>query len=272
MKLISVIVTTYNWPTALQACLHSLFTQVDQQFEIIVADDGSRPDTAALIQQLAVSSPVPLSHCYQADEGFRAAMIRNKAVAQSQGDYLVFLDGDCVVLPTFIQRHRKLAQKGCFVPGNRVLLSKDFTSHVLNSELALATQPFRRFVKWRLQGKINRLLPLLTLPLGPLRLAKPQDWQKAMTCNLGVWRDDFIKVNGFDELFAGWGYEDSDLVIRLLHAGTQRKEGRFALPVLHLWHPYNDRQQHDVNYQRLQERLQQPHFSVALKGVTQYLS
>jgi len=92
-----------------------------------------------------------------------------------------------------------------------------------------------------------------------------------MTCNLGVWKSDFIRVNGFDELFEGWGFEDSDLVIRLIHAGVVRKEGRFAVPVLHLWHPHNDKSKQDMNYQRLLERLHQQDFILAKKGVSQYL-
>ena len=92
-----------------------------------------------------------------------------------------------------------------------------------------------------------------------------------MTCNLGLWKNDFMNINGFDELFEGWGYEDSDLVIRLIHAGIKRKEGRFAVAVLHLWHRQNDRSQHDANYQRLLSRLGLMNLIRAEKGVSQYL-
>jgi predicted glycosyltransferase involved in capsule biosynthesis len=92
-----------------------------------------------------------------------------------------------------------------------------------------------------------------------------------MTCNLAVWKSDFIAVNGFDEQFEGWGYEDSDLVIRLIHLGINRKEGRFAVPVLHLWHKQNDRSQHDSNYHRLMDRLKDPLFIRAEKGIDQYM-
>jgi predicted glycosyltransferase involved in capsule biosynthesis len=92
-----------------------------------------------------------------------------------------------------------------------------------------------------------------------------------MTCNLGIWKSDFLMVNGFDELFEGWGYEDSDLVIRLIHAGIKRKEGRFAVPVLHLWHSQNDKSNQDINYQRLMERSNNLDFIIAKKGVSQYI-
>jgi predicted glycosyltransferase involved in capsule biosynthesis len=86
-----------------------------------------------------------------------------------------------------------------------------------------------------------------------------------------MWKHDFMLVNGFDELFDGWGYEDSDLVVRLIHAGIKRKEGRFAVPVLHLWHPQNDKSNQDINYKRLMERLGMDNFVLAEKGVSQYV-
>jgi len=268
MRLLSVIVTTYNWEAALECCLNSLFAQTDNQFEIIIADDGSGAATHTLIAQLLEQSPVPLRHCFHEDNGFRAGTIRNQAVLASRGDYLIFLDGDCVVFPHFIQRHRQLMQVGYFVAGNRVLLNQAFTQTVLNSQIQLHEKSFLHFVGWRLQGKINRLLPLLYLPVNFLRLQRPQYWQQAMTCNLAIWKPDFVRVNGFDQLFEGWGYEDSDLVIRLIHAGIKRKEGRFAVSVLHLWHKQNDRSEQQRNYQRLQERLAKPDFIRAERGLT----
>lgn len=272
MNLISVIVTTYNWPEALKLCLDSLFAQTDRNFEIIVADDGSRSDNLEKAQSYGIDAPVSVDYVHHEDKGFRAGTIRNKAVAKSRGDYLIFVDGDCLMLPDFISRHRQLAETGYFVPGNRILLSQTFTSDVLDKQLPLYSLCWPYFWGLRLQGKINRISALLQLPLGGLRYLQPRKWQKAMTCNLAVWKNDFIAVNGFDELFEGWGYEDSDLVIRLIHAGIRRKEGRFAVPVLHLWHRHHDKSRQDINYQRLMERLARQDFTVAERGVLQYLS
>lgn len=270
MNLISVIITTYNWPEALAASLQSLFAQLDHHFEILIADDGSTDATSDIIKNRFCKGPVPVRHIRHEDRGFRAGTIRNKAVASSAGNYLIFIDGDCVVFPDFISTHRKLANQGYFVPGNRILLSELFTQTILAESISLYELSFRDFILYRLTGKINRITPLLRLPLGPLRTIKPRDWQKAMTCNLAMWKQDFIDVNGFDELFEGWGYEDSDLVIRLIHNGIKRKEGRFAVPVLHLWHRQNDQSRHDQNYRRLMERLQQNDFVRAEKGLAQY--
>jgi predicted glycosyltransferase involved in capsule biosynthesis len=113
------------------------------------------------------------------------------------------------------------------------------------------------------------LLPLLSLPEGPLRRAAPQRWQGVKTCNLAVWRDDLVRVNGLDEAYSGWGLEDSDLVIRLLHAGVRHKSARFATPLFHLWHMENDRSRLVENRRRLDE-LTRSKRSVAELGLNQY--
>ncbi|MGR8929483.1 MAG: glycosyltransferase family 2 protein [Gammaproteobacteria bacterium] len=271
-ELISVIVTTYNWPDALAACLNSLLAQNDSHFEIIIADDGSSAETHQLISDYRQNSPIAIRHVHHEDKGFRAGTIRNKAAAVSVGQYLLFVDGDCIALPNFIQRHRKLAEPGYFVPGNRVLLNQAYTDVVLQQNIALHTGSFLFFGRLWLQRNINRLLPLIYWPFNSWRYRQPGYWQKAMTCNLAVWKNDFIAANGFDEIFEGWGYEDSDLVIRLIHQGIKRKEGRFAVPVLHLWHQQNDRSQHDQNYQRLLDRLNDKMLIRAGRGIDQYLT
>lgn len=265
--LISVIVATYNWPEALDACLAGLLAQSDSHFEILVADDGSRPETAARVAAWQATSDRSIRHVWHEDRGFRAGTIRNRAAAISRGEYLLFVDGDCVTLPDFVARHRQLAESGYFVPGNRCLLSQAYTEQVLTLKLALHRQTKAYFLTQRLLGRINRWLPLLYLPLTAWRYARPEHWRNAMTCNLAVWKDDFFRVNGFDEAFEGWGYEDSDLVIRLIHLGIRRKEGRFAVAVLHLWHRQNDRSRHDQNYQRLLERVADPTVIQAERGV-----
>ena len=271
--LISVIVTTYNWPSALKACLDSLLAQTDTDFEILIADDGSNSPTQNLIESFtSQTTDITIRHIYHEDRGFRAGTIRNKSVAVSRGNYLIFLDGDCVVLPSFIHRHRKLAEQGYFVPGNRVLACKAFTQKVLTSALPLHPKGLLFFFWHWLKRDLNRLLPFIYLPWSFHRYRNPKQWDKAMTCNLGVWRSDFIRVNGFDQLFEGWGFEDSDLVIRLIHSGIYRKEGRFAVFVLHLWHKQNDRNRHDENYQRLMERVKAPSWIRAIEGVEDFLN
>ncbi|MCK5666936.1 MAG: glycosyltransferase family 2 protein [Thiotrichaceae bacterium] len=270
MSLISVIVTTYNWPEVLASCLNSLLSQHDKNFEIIIANDGSSLETQTLIERFIQQNSIPIKHAYHQDQGFRAGTIRNKAVALSSGDYLIFIDGDCVVFPNFVSRHRQLAEPGYFVPGNRILLTQSFTATALQNQITLHKQSAVFFISQWLQRNINRITPLIYSPFAFLRYRKPLRWNKAMTCNLAMFKKDFIAVNGFDEAFEGWGYEDSDLVIRLIHYGIKRKEGRFALAVLHHWHKQNDQSKHDENYQRLMQRLQDKALIRADQGLDQY--
>jgi len=174
---------------------------------------------------------------------------------QAAGDYIVFLDGDCVPRPHFIARHRALAEQGWMVAGNRVLLSEAFTQAVLEKTVPLQAWTFEQWRAAQRRGEINRTLPLRTLPLGPLRKLASARWQRVRTCNLGVWRNDLARVNGFDEVFEGWGYEDSDLAVRLINSGVRRKEGAYATGVLHLWHRENDRRAEGANWDRLQQRI-----------------
>ncbi|MCX8004985.1 MAG: glycosyltransferase family 2 protein [Burkholderiaceae bacterium] len=252
---VSVIVTTYNRPDALRAVLVGLLAQQDRDFEVLVADDGSREDTRELVLSLAAGAHLPIRHVWQEDRGFRAAAARNRAAAQSRGDYLIFLDGDCVPRPDFVAQHRRLAERGWMVAGNRILLSAAFTQTALDRRLPIHAFGKAQWQAARRRGDINRTLPLLTLPLGPLRKLGAHRWQRVRTCNLGVWAADFRAVNGFDESFEGWGYEDSDLAVRLLNHGVRRKEGAFATAVLHLWHRENDRTRAGENWRRLQSRI-----------------
>lgn len=252
-ELISVIVTTFDRPDALDAVLRSLSRQSDCGFEVLVADDGSGPATAAVIEQWRPHLGVPLVHVRHEHHGFRAAEMRNRAIRQSRGAYCIFLDGDCLARPDFIATHRSLAEPGWFVTGNRALLSEALTGAVLHQGLEAEQWDAAVWIGQRLSGGLNRLAPALRLPLGPLRKLRPGAWQGARSCNLAVWRADLDKVDGFDAAFNGWGKEDSDLLARLLHAGVRRKDGVFATGVLHLWHPEADRSKLADNEQRLAE-------------------
>jgi glycosyltransferase involved in cell wall biosynthesis len=252
-ELISVIVTTCNREDALDAVLRSLSRQTDRNFEVVVADDGSGPATAALIGSWKPKIGHPLYHVWQERNGFRAAEIRNRAISASRGEYCIFLDGDCIARRDFVAVHRKLAERGWFVTGNRILLSEDLTATILRERLDPETWSYRSWTRERTKGGINRTVPLVRLPLGPLRKLRWRAWRGARSCNLGIWRSDLDRVDGFDADYAGWGREDSDLLVRLLHAGVRRKDGIFATGVLHLWHPAADRSWLPDNDRKLEE-------------------
>jgi glycosyltransferase involved in cell wall biosynthesis len=254
-ELFSVIVTTYNREDALDAVLRSLARQSEQDFEVVVADDGSTAATAAAIDAWKGQIGRRLDRVWHEDRGFRAAEIRNRAILASRGVYCIFLDGDCIVRPDFVATHRRLAEPGCFVTGNRILLSRELTANVLREKLMPETWSFARWLVERRRGGINRLSALLCLPLGPLRRLRQREWRGARSCNLAIWRADLDRVDGFDADYSGWGKEDSDIIVRLLHAGVRRKDGVFATGVLHLWHAEAERGRLAENERRLSDSL-----------------
>ena len=252
---ISVIVSTYNRPDALNACLRALGRQTDKDFEIVIADDGSGPATRDVVGTWKAKLSVPLAHVWQEDRGFRLAAIRNRAIAVSAGSYLVFLDGDCIAPRRFVTAHRALAEPGVFVGGNRVLLSRSLTEQILANSLEPERWGLVSWGRHRARGDINRFLPLISLPLGPLRKRLATEWEGVRGGNFAFHRADIERVDGFETAFTGWGLEDSDIVIRMIRAGVRRKDGRFATGVLHLWHPEADRSRFAANKTQLAELI-----------------
>ena len=222
---ISIVITTYNRPDALQAVVEACFGQDDKNFEIIIADDGSAANTKDCIDSLKARSPVPLHHVWQPDDGFRAAMARNRGTLAAAGEYIVFIDGDCIPQRDFITQHRKLARRGYLVSGSRVLLSPELTTRLLAERIDLHQAGAGDKLAYRFKGHINKVAQLLVRWPDIGRHRKGFSWRRIKSCNLAVWKKDLEKVNGFDESFTGWGHEDSDLVVRLFNAGVMRKEG-----------------------------------------------
>ena len=123
----TLIITTYNKPVFLELVLKSVMRQRVLPCEVIVADDGSKEDTKALIERYQALFPVPLVHSWIPDEGFRLSMSRNVAIAKAKGDYIIIIDGDIVLGPSFVADHVWAREEGCFVNGNRARLTKAAT-------------------------------------------------------------------------------------------------------------------------------------------------
>ncbi len=255
-ELISVIVSTYNREDALDATLRALSRQSDRNFEIVVADDGSGPATAAVVQRWSAKAAVPVKHVWHEDVGFRLAEIRNRGILASHGRYVIFLDGDCLARRHFVAAHRRLAEPGWFVTGSRVLMSAELTARILGGGLEAETWGLPEWLRQRARGGINRIAALADLPLGALRKTNARRWRGARGSNMAFWRADLDRVDGFDAAFSGWGREDSDIFIRLIRAGLRRKDARHAGAVLHLWHREADRARLADNERQLDVVLQ----------------
>jgi len=248
-KSTSLIITTYNWPQALDLVLASVLKQSVLADEVIVADDGSTSATRDLVTKYQQAFPIPLMHSWQEDEGFRVSRARNKAIAKAAGEYIVLIDGDMVLHRHFIGDHKRAAQKKRFVQGRRCLLT-DATS-----QKALANQQIHfPILSPEIKNKMNALrIPLLS-PLVS-RLFSTQSFYSVRSCNMAIWKEDLITVNGFNEDFVGWGREDSELVLRLLNTGVCRYDLRLGGIAYHLYHRENARNTLTQNTQLLENAI-----------------
>ena len=258
----SLIITTYNWKEALEVVLESIKKQTQLPDEVIIADDGSAPDTKQIIDKFQIGFPVPLIHSWQEDQGFRAAQSRNKAIAQSTGEYIIMIDGDIVLSKDFIKSHKQHASKGWFVQGGRAKLNQSQTDKLLNKKFI--PNAFSKGIKNR-KNSINS--PFLS----KLFSFKSNSANKTRTCNLAVWKEDILKINGFDNGFIGWGREDSEFVERLLNAGINRLYLKFAGIGFHLEHNENARKQLPNN-QKILDNTITSKLTRCKKGIDKYLT
>ena len=260
---ISILLATYNWPQALGLVLESLNAQTDKDFEVVIADDGSRAETAELITAFTQVANFPIKHLWQEDLGFRKSAILNQAITHARGDYLVFLDGDCITQPDFVARHRALAQSGFLVTGSRILLGRRLTQALCSSENKISNRFFKSLNNSKLllfvnrwAGQLNKFAPLwIKVPDNRWRVYSGFVWKRIKGCNMACWRDDAVRVSGFDESMVGWGHEDADFVFRLQQSGLKRKSGAWATEVFHLDHPEGDKSKAAANAAKVREKI-----------------
>ena len=223
----SLLITTYNWKEALKAVLDSVKHQSCLPDEVIVADDGSRQDTGDMIAQMQTDYPVPLLHSWQEDAGFRATVSRNRAIASANGDYLLMIDGDMVLPPTFVECHKKAARPGWFVQAGRVFTNSDTTDKIINQSM----------IPSRLTPGVRHRWNCITNPfLSRLFSFERKTAKGARGCNMSFWKEDVLQINGFNHDFVGWGPEDKEFMCRLLHAGKRHLRLKFAAVGYHLYH------------------------------------
>ncbi|XCI75418.1 MAG: glycosyltransferase family 2 protein [Flavobacteriales bacterium] len=242
MTTISLVISTYNWPEALEHVLLSAFEQSIPPVDIIVADDGSESETRRLIERFQNKSPIPLKHVWHEDQGFRRTIILNKAIRNAAGEYIVQTDGDCILSRRFIKDHLTMAKPGLFLYGTRVNVPKNLFNERIKQEEKFHVRLFDRGIRNRYRS--------FYWPDYALRWAWIEDFflnsrsQSLLPytisgCNMSFWEMDFFEVNGYNEEITGWGFEDSELALRFLHKGLKSQRLKFQAILYHIDHGAN---------------------------------
>jgi len=215
MPPVSVILSTFDQPSALGFALLGYQRQTFRDFEVVVADDGSDGETRGIVEEFRKACDFPVKHVWQENRGFRRARITNEGVRASGGKILLFSDGDCIPHRDFVGVHAENCGKGGFCAGGYVRLSPAYCLTLDREKVRAGEYEAQLAARDRWHFRLTHWKSLLGVLLG--RVRKP----KAYGCNLSVDRDAFHAVNGFDENFDGFGKEDSDLRNRLRRSGAR---------------------------------------------------
>lgn len=248
---LALAIVSHERPEALAAVLASVARQQEPPDEILIADDGSGPATRAVIAEFLARSRVPARLVEQTHDGFRVARLRNLAIAASHADYLVFVDGDMCLHPRFVADHRAFARPGWHTQGVRVLADENLSRRLV-AEPGFWPTPFSGGL-----GGLRRAYLVHAPRLAALTRRAANAFIATKSCNLGVWRSDLERVNGFDEDFVGWGPEDKDLVARLGFAGVRRQTLLWGGIAVHLHHAPAARDALAANRARLEATRRQ---------------
>ena len=254
---VSVIVGFYNKIELLEKVLESLVQQTFRDFEVVIADDGSKPEVVERIKELQGRVPLVIQHVWHEDDGWRKNRILNRAVAASRGQYLVFIDGDCIVDRRFVEEHYAEKAHGQVLSGRRVLMGPHATEYLLAERLT--QKRFGAGLTWALlrdtlSGYKTRMEHKLHISSNWLRKLFAKDYERfILGCNFSLYKDDLLRVNGFDERFQYPGYgEDIDLWYRLGRAGIKTFSRKGLLVEYHCYH-----KRFDTNYAPNQELMRE---------------
>ena len=242
---VALVVSAYNRPGELVKVLAGVGQQSRMPDELIIADDGSKELVRTVVSRWESTSGFGVKHIWQTNEGFRAAKI-DKAIRISKADYLIFLDGDCVPHPRFVEDHIQLSEENIWAGTKGVCGAKICSGIFPQSDqfyevvdLGPHQWPGKRgSMAWSLLGPTDQGIP------------------RIISCNMGIWARDLERVNGFDESYEGWGLEDTDLGIRLYNAGLRRKIVYGRAVIHHLNHPESPRHGLSSNQSKLDQTIQ----------------
>ena len=233
---ISVIVSTYNSEAWLEKVLQGYAKQTYADFEVIVADDGSRPATQALVERYAQDFPVPLRHIWHEDQGYRRQEILNKAIPIAAHPYILFTDGDCIPRSDFVATHAHYAEPGRFLSGGYcklgMQLSESISADDIGSGRCFELDWLNRQEPMNLSNRLKLgASPKIGKLLDAITTAKPT----FNNCNSSAWKDDLLAINGYDERMK-YGGPDRELGERLENYGVKGKQIRHRAVCVHLDH------------------------------------
>ena len=248
---VSVIITTYNQPGQLEKVMWGYAAQRGPKFELIVADDGSGPATAEVINRVAAATELDVLHLWHEDRGFRKTIILNHAIVAAGGDYLIFSDGDCIPRDDFVATHVRLSNPQSFLSGGYIKLSSAVSDSISISDvtsgratdpktlLAKGWHPGRRALRLVRNQVVATMMDFIT----PTR----RTWNGH---NSSGAKAAILAANGFD-MDMGYGGEDRALGERLMNAGITGRQVRHRTPCVHLFHerPYVDPIRWKVNHE-----------------------
>lgn len=224
----SLIIATYNWAEALHCSLLSVIKQKTLPAEVVIADDGSDERTREVISRMRQTFPVPITHVWHEDLGFRKSQILNKAIGQCSGSYVIQVDGDVLLHASFVADHLAAAEKGTFIRGTRARLTPAKTEALLrngNPNVGLLSP-----------GVYHRLNALRLPVFRSLGQRKEMTSRSVRGSNLAFWKDDFLRVNGYNNDLSGWGHEDEELAARFINNNIIKKIVKLSAVQYHLHH------------------------------------
>lgn len=260
----TLIISFYNRFDFLEKILISLKCQSYSNFEVVVAEDNNAQQTIDFINNISKQLPFNVFHVSQPDNGFRKNKILNKAVVKSNGDYLIFIDGDCLPHSDFISQHMKYAKQNQFLWGRRVMLKKKYSNRLLSNSLL---QPNLFSIIFNQSSKIEE--GVSSLLLNNMR----KSIRNFKGCNWSIAKNDLLKINGFDEdyILATTG-EDDDIEWRLKGVGMNKKSVRNLAILYHLYHtPNYNKEASKTNKAILKEKMRQNNY-YCLNGIDKYFS
>jgi GT2 family glycosyltransferase len=229
---LAIIVTSYQMPWHVRRVLESIAAQrTSRRLEVVVADDGSRDETPRMVAEFAARAPFPVKFVTHPHTDFHAARCRNDGARRSTAPHLLFIDGDCLLPPDHVEQHLQAARPGVVTCSYCIRLDQAVSQHV-----TIEAVRGGKFLAWAPQEQRRKLRHMHFKAIWYGVLGHPTK-PAFRSGDFALARNDFERVNGFDENFRGWGCEDDDFGRRLRAAGLRTMSVLNRTCVYHLWHP-----------------------------------